>query len=174
MRKGFTVPLILVLVLVLIMVPLIFWMSTNNFNASTSADVMGANDTSKTPNKPGFSVTVNSNIGVWDLLQTGCATLDECKESLSSGKRLATASGGTGVNNTVNVYPDPTWSGYEYLKLYVRSGWGNGTVGFDLEKVGDIPGAEISKMSESSASYDVAIVPLSSLSSFVDGPVFSK
>lgn len=173
MRKGFTVPLILVLVLVLIMVPLIFWISTNNFNASSSSDVMGVAD-AKDSNKSGFSVTVNSDVGVWDLLQTACKTLDECKESVTSGKRVSTASGGVGYNNTVNVYKDPSWTDYNFLKLYVRAGWGSSTVGFNLEKAGDVPGLEITNMSESSASYDVAIVPLTSLTSFFEGPTFSK
>lgn len=173
MRKGFTVPLILVLVLVLVLVPLIFWISTNNFNSSSSNDVMGTTD-SKLPNKPGFSVTVNSGVGVWDLLQTGCVSLEECTQSVSSGRRLATASGGSGVNNTVNVYIDPNWSSYEYLKLYVRAGWGANTQGFDIESSGELDNVEVVTMSESSTSYSVAILPIKSVIEFVEGPVFSK
>ena len=117
-QKGFASPLILFLLVSVFMLAG-FWIFTNDINVSSSSDVHGAS-TPKKYAKPGLGVSVTST-GTWDLYEYLCVTESECTQSLQSGKRFGTISGGATSLHAIEIEASREWSSYKFIKLFVKS-----------------------------------------------------
>lgn len=172
-QRGYSVPAFLILLLLLVAVPVLYWVSTNDLSAS-SQDVRGASTTGSILAKPGFKISVSSKANTWDLVEFLCKSLEECTDSLTSGRRLGTVSGGAADMHEIVVEYTSEWDDYKYIKYFVRSGWYSQSQPFDVVDVGEIPGAEVYNISEGMQTYQTVIAPTSSLeSSFYSSSHFS-
>jgi hypothetical protein len=173
-EKGYSVPLVLIIVLVLFSVPLFYWVTSNDFNASASRNIRGATTSNNVNERPGFSVNITSTSQTWDLVEYLCRTQEECTTSLTSGRRLGTISGGQTDLHQVIVEHTKEWDGYKYIKLYVRSGWYSAEREFNVISAGKIPGSQIYTLSEGSETYEVLVAPIAEVAStFFESAHFS-
>lgn len=171
---GFSIPIVIMIVLFLLIVPVYFFVHTNNFNSSSSANIKGAQTVGDAYAKPGFSVSVTAQASTWDLVEYMCKSLDECLTSVTAGSRLGTVSGGTTDLHEVVVSYSDEWKDYEYIKFYVRSGWYTNGSMFKVVELGNVPGSDIYTLSDGTNSYETVIAPISSLTkNFYSSATFS-
>ena len=156
-QKGFASPLILFLLVSVFMLAG-FWIFTNDINVSSSSNVHGA-ATPLQNAKPGLGVSVISS-GTWDLYEYLCTTKAECTQSLQSGKRFGTISGGATSLHSVEIENSPEWEGYSFLKLFVKSGGQNNVVNYKILGVGDVPESSVVSLSDGGVVYNAVIIPL--------------
>jgi hypothetical protein len=171
MRKGFSIPLVLIFIVVFLSVPLLYWFFSSR---DGTTNVMGATTNQLQQAQNGFSVRINSKDGTWDLYEYLCTTKDECASSLMSGRRVQIVSGGTVQNHDVAITSGSDWNSYKYAKVFVRSGWGSSAREFKVESVGVVPGSERVNFTYESANYKAVLIPLDSAGdSFYKSAVFS-
>lgn len=168
MRRGFSVPLILIVVVTLTL--LVFWVLSA---PSSDRDIKGFS-TDQNGNRAGLSVFVSSDSSSWDLVEYLCETLSECIKSFTSGRRWATVSGGKVTMHEVVIEKSDIWDEYSYMKLYVKPRWGSFGRNFDIESLGNVPESDVYKISDGNESYNVVILPLEKVSSaYYRSAVFS-
>ena len=156
MKKSSLIPLVFIVSLFLI-IPAAFWVLTSN---PSNENVQGVSVKS---NVKGILVRVDSNYGNWDMVKYLCTDKDTCETSLISGKGLDTTSGGQIANRDIAVEYTSDWKDYQYLKIYVRSGWGSQVREFNVSKIGSVPGMTIEKMIYGGSEYNVVFIPLDSV-----------
>jgi len=154
MRRGSTLPLVMVLVLFL-MVPLGFWFF---YSRNSQDNVKGANVSGITN---GMYVTVSSTGGTWDLVRYLCKGRSECVGSLSSGLQLETISGGNAQKYQVAFSYESGWDQYAFLKIYLKPGWGSHERTFDINNIGTIPGTTVEVLDK----QQVVLIPLAPIKS---------
>lgn len=157
MKKGSLIPLVFIVSLFLI-VPAAFWVLTSRV---PNENVRGISIKS---NAKGVLVRIDSNYGNWDMVKYLCKDKEACEVSLISGKGLDTTSGGQVKNRDVAVEYTSEWKDYQYLKIYVRPGWGSQVREFNVSKIGSVPGMTIEKMTYGGSDYSVVFIPLDIIS----------
>lgn len=125
MRKGFSA-LFVVIMVFFIAAPFVFYYVVSR----EKTGVKGAS--SSVTVKEGFSVTLNSAQGTWDLYEYGCSTLEECTGGLFSGKKLSIISGGKISDHTVGFSKSLLSEDSQFIKLFVKPGWGSMQRDFNL------------------------------------------
>lgn len=164
LQRGYSVPLFIVIALLLLTIPAYYWLRINNLNFSSSGEnVRGVKSIGTPYHKPGFSVSVSTDVETWDLVEYLCNTREECLESISSGRRLGTVSGGPTELHEVFVEYMPSWNDYSYIKYYVRSGWYATQKNFRIAKLGDVPGATKETITDGGVTYEVVLAPVPDL-----------
>jgi hypothetical protein len=165
--RGFSVPLVLIVVLVVGGFVL--------FSFPSSSDhIKGVSTVLQKNIAPGFGISIISKAPAWDLMEYLCVTQAECLVSLSSGKRLSTASGGATELKEVQVNYSNAWEGYSHIKLFVRPSWLVGSNSFRVVTPGDIPGTEVEKIPVGKNFQDVLLVPVAEISeTFYKSATFS-
>ncbi len=151
MRKGFSLPLLLIIIL-FVAAPFLFFF----FKTSHGNDVKGS---SSINSQNGFYIVLNSTQGNWDLYQVGCTSIDECAETLDSGRRINMVSGGQTTGHRVSFSDTSAYSGFSFVKFYVKPSWGSATRTFKLTV-----GNDSLVVSKSFESESALIVPVSALS----------
>ena len=165
MQKGLSVP-ILIILLTLFAASGLGYIGYS-INNAPKADVKGA---ISTPNiDKGFSININSN-GTWDFFEYLCKTLSECENTLTSGKKFATISGGSTTDHEVVVASTASWKDYDYIKVFAKPGWGSISSGFSLTNLNSTIDATIKTYTDSAGmSYEAVIVPINAVEgAFVD------
>ena len=164
MRKKISFPLIAIILLFLV-IPIAFWFFSTK---RVSDDVKGVET-----DFSGLVVKVVSKNGSWDMFKYLCENRDQCAESLNSGKFLDKTSGGGGENDQfVTIKYSPDWKSYEFIKIYVESGWGSTDRVFKVSLSDSIPGSFIGKFSYGERDYETVIIPVSVFNSgFFDNAV---
>ncbi len=155
MNKGFSLPIVLIVALFISLPVMFFFFSTR----ATAPNVKGAFTTANV----GFDVQISSNKGTWDLFEFLCTTKEECTTSLTGGKRLETIGGGQVKTYDVVVEPDQAWNDYKFIKLFVKSGWGSPFRTFSVSDPAQIPGAEVTKITEGLSDYNIILLPITSV-----------
>jgi hypothetical protein len=153
MKKGSLIPLVFIVSLFLI-VPAAFWLLTSK---TSNENVQGVSTKS---GAKGVLVRIDSNYGNWDMVKYICKDKATCETSLIAGKGLDTTSGGQVNNEDVTVEYTPEWKDHQYLKVYVRSGWGSQVRSFNASKIGSVPGMTIENMTYGGSDYSVVFIPL--------------
>jgi hypothetical protein len=167
MRRGSAWPLMLIVALFLT-IPLGYWYLS--YRASMK-NVRGAK-TSEIEN--GLYVVVNSDTGTWDLNSYLCKSKLECLESLTSGVKLETKSGGRALGYEVDLVYENQWSDYSFLKVFVKPGWGAQGRAFKIIDPGVVKGASSEKINLDNVMYEVVLIPVRDLKSgFFKGAEFS-
>jgi len=161
MRNGFSMPLVFIAVITSAL--LVVWIFSAP-RSSSSENVRGSS-TDYLENRVGLSVFINADSSTWDLVEYLCETLPECKESLTSGRRWATLSGGEVSMHEVVIEKSALWDGYSYLKLYVKPRWGSFGKGFKVESLGNVPNSNVYVVSHGNETYETVIIPLKEVSS---------
>lgn len=174
-QQGFSALLLLILVLAFIAVPAYYWYSNNTKSLGPASDVQGASAVKNTLASSGFNVSIISNSATWDLVEYLCKTEEECLNSLNSGRRLGTVSGGETDLHEVVVEYSPEWDDYDFIKYFVRSGWYSGGRLFKVRDLGDMPGSVVKQVEDSGDTYDVVLSPISGIkSNFYNSATFSN
>ena len=155
MKKSNLIPLVLV-VSTFLMLPIVFFF----LNSKNGGNVQG---TKTQANKKGIVLKITSNYGTWDMTKYFCKTKDECLTSLFSGKIIDTTSGGVVEGSHVTVDYSPEWTNYEFIKVFVKSGWGSSTRTFKVSAMGAVPDVTVEKVTYGGVSYNVVLIPLSSV-----------
>jgi hypothetical protein len=127
-QDGFTLPIVLIFVLAFLAAPLVFWYT--NSRSVTQPSVQGAQSTNS---KEGTHIQVTSQNGAWDLVEYLCKTKDECTESLTSGKKWEAISGGVTSGSSIKINYSELWKDYQYLKVFVKPGWGTATKSYAVK-----------------------------------------
>lgn len=167
MRKGLSLPLLLIVVSFLL-VPLLYWFFVYR---TSQPNIKGAKITGQ--NK-GALVVVNSKNGTWELNSYLCENKDSCLSSLTAGSKLDTRNGGSTNSYQVPFNFEDGWLSYGFLKLYIRSGWGSQDRLFKATNSGQIEGLVIEQVSLGESDYNVVLIPTSDLSTgFYKGVEFS-
>jgi hypothetical protein len=167
MRKG-SAWLLLIVIVVFLMIPLGYWYL--NYRASVKS-VKGAK-TLEIQN--GVYVVVNSNTGTWDLNSYLCKSKQECLESLTSGVKLETRSGGRALGVEVDLIYEDQWSDYSYLKIFVKPGWGTQGKVFEILDPGVVKESSSERITSGNVEYEVVLMPIKDLKSgFFKGAEFS-
>ena len=161
-ERGYSVPLLLLVALTLLAVPVSYKFLSNSFSGSNS-NVRGATSIGSVLTQPGMSVSIVSTSQAWDLVEYLCKDLDECLDTLTSGRRLGTVSGGqTELHEIVMVY-SREWDDYHYVKLFVRPSWLSSDDMFVVQRLGDVPDSSIHTLTEDGEDYQVVLVPVKEL-----------
>lgn len=157
---GFTVPFILIFISVFASVPVLFWFvkSNNVSDGSIQGVTTQAEDVFE-----GVRVKITSGSGTWDISTYVCDTLDECKSHLNSGRRVNVVSGGKVNDYIVDFKRSNDWEGKKYLKIFAKTGWGEGASQFDITNLNFIQDTVIEEIESSNTRYSVAIVPIENL-----------
>ncbi|MFA6981868.1 MAG: hypothetical protein WC243_02510, partial [Patescibacteria group bacterium] len=121
MPKGFTATTLAIIVTVVLTSSLVGWVVYSNSNTPKVKGVSSSGDVIK----PGFSVDVASNRGTWDLYVFLCEKKETCLEGLETGVRWITRGGGKTVDSEVFVEARNSWDKYDYIKVFVKPGWGS-------------------------------------------------
>ena len=157
MQKGIAVPIILVSISFLIIGSFIY------FEFASRKDKIDIKGISTSSDSKGFSVIINSQ-AAWDFYEYLCKDLQECKNSLTSGKRVSIISGAQAEEHELVINLVKEWHDYEYLKLYVSPVWGSIQDSFGIELLKDQIGAEIFKFDNTSSySSEILIIPINSI-----------
>ncbi|EKD94925.1 MAG: hypothetical protein ACD_25C00157G0002 [uncultured bacterium] len=151
MRKGFGA-LFFIIAVFFIAAPFAFYITS----IRSGPEVRGAS-TSGYPE--GFSIVVNSSQGTWDLYQYGCADLDECRNSLFSGKKVSMTSGGATKSYTLPFAVAPDSQDIKYVKYFVKPGWGSAQRTFSVNS-GKFTGVETTEFEPEGKRVNVLIVPV--------------
>jgi hypothetical protein len=163
MRKSPPLPLIII-ISAFIIIPVVFWVFTFRNNAD---NVRGTTVASS-----GVLVKIISEKGSWDMSKYLCEDISTCLESLTSGKSLEKTSGGWGAGQTLVIRPTSDWSQYEYIKIFVKSGWGSSERFFSASLSEDtIKGGSIEKFNYGGNTYESVILPVEILRSEIAGSV---
>jgi len=155
MKKSNLIPLVLVVSTFLILPIAFFFLNTKN-----GGNVQGAKTQA---NKKGIILKISSGNGTWDMMKYFCKTKDECLTSLFSGKIIDTTSGGIVEDSNVTVDYSSDWTNYEFIKVFVKPGWGSSTRTFKVTSAGVIPNVTIEKVTYGGINYNVILVPLNSV-----------
>lgn len=158
MQRGFSHPVLIILILALAIGLLGYY--GFDFLDKSHDDVKGVSVIQHSSS--GLSVLLTSP-GTWDLYEYLCSDLTECLASPISGRRYASISGGAVSRHEIIVPYSKDWQDYEYLKMYVRSGWGSTAGKFSLETYGEKEGFVIEELSDGIESVAVLLVPTSSV-----------
>lgn len=129
-------------------------------------EVKGASVSEINIPEKGLSVNVSSKVGTWEMYQYLCDTKDDCLESLMSGTRLGTVGGGVVSDYTIKVVPNSLWEGKEYLKLFIKSGWGSPARSFKVTDIGGVPGTEVENTTYEGITYELLLVPADDVTNF--------
>ncbi len=162
MQRGIAAPILIILFGLLAVAVVGYW-TIGNRNVDPNQKVKGASTTSV---QEGFSILITSK-STWDLSEYLCGG-KECIEGVDSGKRFATVSGGATENHEVAIGYSKEWEQYEFVKLYVRSGWGASSTPFTILQGSNLSnlGAEIKTLD---SNINVLIIPTKSVKdNFVD------
>jgi hypothetical protein len=144
----------------------VFWVFT--FGEETD-DVRGV-----TTRGNGILINIVSKKGAWEMSKYLCEDISKCSESLTSGKSLAKTSGGGVEEQSVIVRPSNDWSSSEYLKIFVKSGWGSAERFFVASVGENVRGSVIEKFNYGGNTYEAVIVPIDLFrSEFVDSITFT-
>jgi hypothetical protein len=117
---GYTMPVVALFVLAFLVAPLGFWIAGSHDLAQRQ--VQGAVSVHL---DEGVYVKIISGKGSWDLFQYLCKTQDECTQSLSSGRKWESLSGGITEGSSKRLNYSDTLNGYQFIKVFVKSGWGS-------------------------------------------------
>jgi hypothetical protein len=167
MKKGSALPLILILIS-FVLIPLGFWFYSSQ---DTSSEVRGA---SSSKEDRGFYVAVMSKGGTWDLNVYLCKDRAACVASVDAGYKLDSTSGGQSIGYYVPVKYQPFWNDYNFVKVFVKSGWGSAAKSYFIVDIGEAVGSVDTKINSDGFSQDVLILPIESvINSFVKSAVFS-
>ncbi len=153
MKKSSLVPLI-VIVATFLVIPIVFWALTFK---KTDENIQGARTKI---GAAGVLVKINSTYGTWDMAKYLCKTRDECLESLVSGKILETTSGGGVEDQFVSVRYTKDWDSYEFLKMFVKPGWGSSVRKFYASLTENISRSFVENFTYNGMDYEVVIVPV--------------
>ena len=138
---------------------------------SKKEEVLGVTQVAPVNERKGFSVMVKSNGPTWDFYEFLCKSLEECKSSPESGYQLPLISGGESEGHEIIVEPNGDWSGYNYIKYYVKGGWGQDSSNFRLATPTNIAGAQVGDF----AGMPFVIIPINSVRQGFDASaVFSN
>jgi len=165
MRKNPPLPLIII-VSAFIIIPVVFWVFT--FREEPN-DVRGV-----TTGGNGVLINIVSKNGAWDMSKFLCEDISTCRESLTSVKPLEKTSGGGIEEQSIIIRSSKDWDSYEYLKIYVKSGWGSVERFFSISLTDGVKEAVIESFDYDGNTYEAVIVPTDLLrSEFVDSITFS-
>ncbi len=160
MQKGYSVPIVIIAIVLFLLLPLSLFVYKNNFNlSSTPKSVKGASVEGDGFSRPGFSVTISSKNGNWDLVEYLCKSIDECNQSLYSGVRWGVTSGGATENHEV-VIENGEWEKYSYIKYFVRPAWSSTQRNFKVVSLGSYPDSKIYILSDGSENVETVIAKL--------------
>lgn len=136
-----------------------------------NANVMGISSSDNSVEKKGVSVQVKSTSGTWDMYQYLCKTKDECLSDLFSGYSSGSVSGGASDN--VNIYIEAlnNWKDYEYLKIFVRPGWGSDSSSFNVTNSSSELQAIRNTINYKGASHNIVLIPLENMLSGMTGTI---
>ena len=169
-QRGFSAVVLLITLLVVTSLPVYFLLSKGKDSAS---QVMGAS-TTVSQMRPGFSVSISSLAQTWDLVEYLCETKEECLDSLTSGRRFNTVSGGQTELHDVVVNYSKEWDNYSYIKYFVRSGLYKQGTEFKIVNLGDVPGSSVHEVYDGTYKYSIVLLPIKSIqTSFYTSAVFS-
>ena len=127
MPKGFSATVLAIIVTCVLSVSLVGWV----IYSSTTPKVKGISSSVEVI-RSGFSVSVASKGGTWDLYVLLCENKEQCVESLDSGVRWITKGGGETSNIEVFVEAKDSWKNYELIKVFLKPGWGSSDRAFSL------------------------------------------
>ena len=156
MKKSSSLPLVII-VLTFLVIPVAFWFFTFR---EQNDDIRGVGTRG---GASGVIVRVNSNYGTWDMSKYLCPTREECSESLVSGKILETTSGGGIDEQFVIVRYTQDWESYEYLKVFIKPGWGSPERVFNVSLLGNIKDSFIDEFTYEGEVYKAVIIPIQSI-----------
>lgn len=155
-QKGFTLPIVAIFVLAFLIAPIAFWFTSSRELAATN--VQGVESSAET----GIYLKVVSTAGSWDLSQYLCKTKADCIGSLTAGKKAESLSGGVTQGSSKRLNYTDALNGYEYIKVFVRSGWGTDTLkSFNIAVQPDISGVETQKVQD----IQVILIPVEAVKS---------
>lgn len=158
MQKGSSGLLVTILIAFLVALPITFWVVSKSL--SEDASVKGAATIEEQNAKPGFLVNIVANSGGWELVEYVCTSLDQCTSSATSGSRWASVGGGQTAGHQVVVDYSGDLESYTYMKLLVKSGWGDSLKSFKISDAGAVPNSKTYTLKSDTATYDVVIFPL--------------
>ncbi|MFC1700358.1 hypothetical protein ACFLZ4_01785 [Patescibacteria group bacterium] len=153
MKKGSLLPVVLI-VIVFIILPVSFWYFSN----SSNSNIHGA----KTLDLVGVIVEIDSD-GTWGLSGYLCKTLEGCLSSLDAGEKVKTSGGGKGEGREVKLEYSGKWDEYEFLKVFVKPGWGSDSDDFNIEEFGGTTSSAMHEVED----VEVGIIPLKDIRSGV-------
>ncbi len=154
MRRGFSVPIILVVIVVFVFIPLLYWQLISNRRSVSNVQGVSVSNSR-------YSVVVNSDVKSWDLFEYLCQSKSDCDKALLSGHFNQKISGGVGKNQNIKFISDVDLHQYTYVKLFMKPSWGlTGT--FNLQ-VPQLSGASVEQLGDSLGVYNVLFIPISSL-----------
>jgi hypothetical protein len=165
MRKNPPIPLVII-VSAFVVIPVVFWIFTFG---EESEDVRG----SRTGDS-GILINIISKNGAWDMSKYLCEDITICFESLTSGKSLEKTSGGGIEDQSIIVRPSKDWDSYNYVKIFVKSGWGSSERFFTVSSQGDVSQDVVKKFEHGGNTYEAVVVPIDMMKSeLVDSVIFS-
>ena len=159
-NKGFTIPFVVIFVGIFLSIPLLFWFYSKD---DSQVDVKGSSSSVVDPNSEGFLVDVTSEKATWDLYAYACESVEKCEEALTSGDRFLSMSGGPVNSKSIFVEKTDAWGTNEFVKVYVKSGWGSGVKSFKVNKLSNNSEVATTEITSDGAIYDVLVFPVSTL-----------
>ena len=158
MRKGIAAPIIIILFgLITVAVMGLSGLLSSHRRGETVRGV------SISPaEQPGFSVAVAST-GTWDLYEYLCTEDDACLESAASGKRYTTVSGAPTAGHEVVLTYSKDWENFDYIKLFVKSGWGVTAVDYNVNVLDSVASEAVTVLKDSSDDLEMLIIPVSAI-----------
>jgi hypothetical protein len=156
MSKGFAQPLLIITIVAVLGLSFALLYTRGDF----SKDVKGTS-TASADTKPGFSVSIVSTGGMWELSKVLCLTEDECSNNFSGGKKIGSIGGGETDSHTLSIQYSPDWKDYKFMKIFVKPSWNSSTRNFNVKSLGDITGSVKKTFSEG----DALIFPVEEISS---------
>jgi hypothetical protein len=165
-RRAFSLPIVILLVLI-VATPVVAFMFLSK---KTDDNVKGA-ETFKADTNNELTLQVNSANGTWDLLEYLCTAKDSCDKTLESGKRWQTLSGGPTQDHEVIVSSSDDLKGYDFLKIYIRPGWGSANRKFAIQDKENITPAQYANITDGTDNYDVVMVPIKGLDNYIGQPI---
>jgi hypothetical protein len=151
MRKGFSALFLIVMVFFLA-APLVFYFTVSKGDSQ----IKGA---SSSEPSIGFSVNVNSSQGTWDLYEYGCSDIDECRESLFSGKKLTIISGGEVNSHKIDFTGKNASQDVKYIKLFIKPGWGATQRDFTVTS-GSFSGMTLKEFDDDGVTVKALLIPV--------------
>ena len=147
---------VIILFVVFMTVPVAFCIISSD--KKNSEEVKGARTGSS-----GAIIKISSKNGSWDMYKYLCKDSTECLESISSGKMVEKTSGGGVEDQFVSLGYTFDWSDYEFLKVYVDSGWGSIERSFSASKSSDFDNVVVQSIESGGKNYQVVLMPVSLL-----------
>jgi hypothetical protein len=171
MKKGFTAWYVIMFLILFISLPLLLWHAIFKENAVTRPIVKGASSVNSSRN--GVEINVVSLMGSFDLYQFVCPSKEECEKELLGGKKYAVVSGGKSdeAGKSIFVENSDLLDEFEYMKIFVRSGWGSASTPYSIKSIQSVEGAYITDISDSGSKYSAVVFPLKTLSEGRSGPI---